>query len=305
MRLGITGADGFVGRALCDALKASDRALSVRLFDLRFKHQPEFPSVEIDLRHPDAASLVAADVDCVIHLAAIPGAAAERNPAGSARLNLQFSLSLIEELRGKRLVYASSIAVFGDTFPPPGELQAEARPASVYGTHKRMVELAFADAIRRGTLSGYALRLPGVVARKEPDAAFGSSFLSEIFRQAFAAGEVTVPVSSSATSWLCSATTCARNLLVAALADDSSETPLVLPAVATEIGRLVAALGDFGGTARYRYVSDPHLERAFASHPPIDNRRAEAAGLVSDGDVAGLVRNVLARLEIPQLSASG
>ncbi len=296
MRLAITGADGFVGRALCKALQEDDAGLSVRLFDKAFRDQPAFPAVELDLCHPDAAALVGVDADCVIHLAALPGAASEQDPLASRRLNLQFSLSLIEELRGKRLVYASSIAVFGNQFPSTELKSADASPASVYGTHKRMVELAFADAVRRENLSGFALRLPGVVARAEPSAAFGSSFLSEMFVNAFAPGTATIPVSPTASSWLCSAKLCAQNLIHAATSNDSSQPAMVMPAVNARIDELIAELSRHGGQASFEYRQNLDLERAFASHPPIDNTHAYSSGFACDRGVSGLVGNVLADL---------
>ena len=66
MRLAITGAGGFIGQAVCEAIKNWDADVSVRLFDKAFAQRPLFPSVELDLCHPDAPSLVAADADCVI-----------------------------------------------------------------------------------------------------------------------------------------------------------------------------------------------------------------------------------------------
>ena len=304
MRLAITGADGFIGQAVCEAIKDWDADVSVRLFDKSFAQRPLFPSVELDLCHPDAPSLVAADADCVIHLAAMPGAAAEKNPIGSARLNLHFPLVLIEEMRGKRLVYASSIAVFGDRFPADDPSNAAAEPNSVYGTQKRMVELAHADAVRRGALEGLAVRIPGVVARPEAAGGFGSSFLSEIFYNAFSSAQAEIPVSPSATSWLCSSKVCAHNLIHAAFSGQNLPSPLVMPAISAEIGELVNELGENGATATFNYRRDAELERRFASHPPIDNHAAIEAGFVSDGDLPGLVRNVLDSMEAPERAPS-
>lgn len=240
--IAITGADGFIGCHLARQLRQAGFAGDVRLFDRAFGETPQDEAIALDLAAPDAAAHVLQGADCVIHLAAMPGGAAEGDTAGSRAINVDFPLSLIEGMDGRRLILASSIAVLGSAFSASVDDQTIPRAQSVYGTHKRMVELAFADAMRREALAGFCLRLPGIVARPAGATGFGSAFLSEVFHAAREGRHYTVPVSPEATSWLMSANICARNLAHAALCFKSCGQALTLPALHIEIGELVERL---------------------------------------------------------------
>ncbi|WP_315761124.1 NAD-dependent epimerase/dehydratase family protein [Sphingomonas sp. Y38-1Y] len=282
MRIAVTGADGFVGRAVVRELGAR-QAGELLLIDRAFAAAPAHPFVAGDLTDP-AVLARACEADALIHLAALPGAAAERDPALSRTINLDLPLALIEGMAGRRLILASSIAVFGGVLPDPVDDATEPRPASVYGTHKRMVELAFADAVRRGAVGGMALRLPGIVARPRGAGGFGSAFLSDLFHAARSGEAYTVPVAREATSWLMSARVCAANLAHALLSDASEGDAVTLPALRVEIGTLTDALG-----GDFTFEEDERLRAAFGSYPTLLAPRAKALGFRADAGVAALI----------------
>lgn len=294
MRLAVTGANGFVGRAVVRHLQDSGFAGRVRLIDRGFDGKTPYEAVEADLTDRGAAADAIGDADCVIHLAALPGGAAEADPNASRRINLDASLNLIELMEGRRLVCAGSIAVLGSDLPARVDDATPARPDSVYGTHKRMAELAFADAVRRGALAGFMLRLPGIVARPPGAQGFASGFLSEVFLAARDGRAFSLPVGPDATSWLMSARACAANLVHAALSTCTRGEALMLPALTVRMGDLVAALAQVGDTSRISYAEDPRLRRAFGSYPPLDPMAAGAHGFRADADLASLIKSALA-----------
>ncbi|MGC2777316.1 MAG: NAD-dependent epimerase/dehydratase family protein, partial [Bradyrhizobium sp.] len=235
-----------------------------------------------------------APFDLVFHLASIPGGRAESEPALGRRVNLDASLDLLQLLAAgpsrSRVVYASSIAVYGVMSGAPVGARTEARPAITYGAHKRMVEIALADHTRRGDLSGIALRLPGIVARPRSTGGFGSAFMSDLMH-ALADGESYVcPVSPAATAWWLSVTAAVDNLMLAGAIGHCGEVQV--PALHLSIADVVQGLADRHGTdraARVRYSPDDRIEAIFGCFPALDTSAEQALGFTHDGSVAGLI----------------
>lgn len=293
-RIAITGAAGFVGRQVARALRNAGFAGELVQFDRTCGGAAENDIVPVDLTGPGAIEEVAHGAGCVIHLAALPGAAAETDPLGSRVVNLRVPLDLIESMNGRRLVLASSIAVFGGDLPRLVTDDTPAFPRSVYGTHKRMTELAFADAVRRRALQGCCLRLPGIVARPVGAAGFGSAFLSEVFHAAKDGQRYTVPVAPDATSWLMSVRVCAENIVHAALGDFTPPAALNLPCLNVAMGELVNALSNAGFSGDFDYREDANLRRLFGSYPDMITPAADDLGFKSDASIMNLVENVMA-----------
>ena len=296
MRLTITGADGFVGRAVVRRLRETGAAAELLLVDRAFAESGPEHRLAGDLTDPALLAAATQDCDALLHLAALPGGAAERDPAASRAINLDVPLRLIEAMAGRRLVLAGSIAVFGAAPVVPVDDHTVPVPDSVYGTHKRMVELAFADAVRRGAIAGAVLRLPGIVARPPAASGFGSAFLSDVFHAAAARRSFVLPVAPDATSWLCSDHACAANLARAVLGDGAEPAPVTLPALRVRMEDLVAALARRFPGAAITHAEDPALRRAFASYPPLVTARAATLGFTAEPHVDALIDAVLADL---------
>jgi nucleoside-diphosphate-sugar epimerase len=294
VRIAVTGADGFVGRAVVRYLVERSLGDGLKLIDRSFAADSgPGERLAIDLAEPGAAIRVADGVDCLIHLAALPGAAAEADPSASRRVNVNATLAVLEAMRGRRVVLASSIAVYGSTLPSHIDDTTPAAPDSTYGAHKRIVELAFADMVRQGELTGMALRLPGIVARPAALGAFGSSFLSEVFHAARLGAPLVVPVSPNATTWLMSVRRCAENVVQAALEDTSAPEALTLPATHVRISDLIDTLARHGDASRISYAPNPALERTFGAWPPLMAKRSETLGFRADRDLSTLIAEVL------------
>ena len=304
MRSLITGAGGFVGRALAGRLGGE-----VVLTDLHPSGDPRLIAGDLtDAAHLDR--LFARPFDLVFHLASLPGGAAEANPELGAAVNLQASLGLADRLarqaRGAgpvaRMVFASTIAVYGAFGPDPVTEDQAPAPQTTYGAHKWMVEIALADMARRGWVQAVSLRLPGVVARPRGAAGFGSAFLSEMFHVARGAEDWACPVSREATSWFVSLPRCLDNLQTAARLDPGllpAGRVLQMPALVASVGQVLDALARAMGPQAVRGIThapDPRIESLFGRQPPLITPRAHALGLTADASVDAMVQSVLASL---------
>ena len=304
MKILITGAGGFLGAVLAARCRAAFPQAHLVLLD---RYQPALAGESVDciagdITDPAVRDALIAGTDVLYHLAALPGGAAEADYEASVRINLNGSLALFEraarEPRPVRVVYASSIAVYGEPMPSVIDDDTAARPTMTYGTHKLMACLALENLSRLGRVDGLALHLPGLVARPRAGAGFRSAFMSDVFH-AMAAGEnYTMPTRPEATAWFMSLGCCVDNLLRASQVrlTSGARRVLPLPVIRASMHELVAALAQCTGTdaGRVRYQPDAGLEGQFARLPPQSARLAESLGFQHDGSLTALVRRALA-----------
>jgi D-erythronate 2-dehydrogenase len=306
MRILITGAGGFVGRALIEALGNQHEIVAIDSVSNPFGDLP-IRYIEGDLA--DAALLDEAcrdRVDALVHLATVPGGAAEQNPAQAFVVNVEATAALLERVTAKanppRVLFASSIAVLGDPLPPHVDDATPLQPRMVYGAHKAMIEQWIATLTRRGALEGLSLRFPGIIARPKGPSGMKSAFMSDVFHAAVAHETFVCPVSAEATLWLMSVTGLVRNLIHALEAPAALFTEpyaLTLPAVRTSMGALAREIARQTGAdpALVRFEPDDALEAAFGRQPPLETPAADAAGFIHDGSLEALVTSALASLQ--------
>ena len=128
-----------------------------------------------DLSAPGAAAkAVAGKPDVVFHLAGVVSGEAETDFEKGYRVNLDGTRALLEAIRAAnykpKVVFTSSIAVFGAPFPDSIPDDFHLTPLTSYGTQKAICELLLADYARRGILDGVGIRLPTICVRPgKPD----------------------------------------------------------------------------------------------------------------------------------------
>jgi len=301
----VTGASGFVGRVLVARLLAD--GAQVTAIDHAVQPRPGMEALCGDLT--DAALLqraFAGGCDAVIHLATVPGGAAEQDPVAARRTNVEATMALTEVAARSgqcpKFIFASSIAVFGAPLPAEGVDDATPlAPRMLYGAHKAMIEHWLATLSRRGEIDGLSLRLPGIVARPAAASGMKSAFMSDVFHAVRAGIPFVSPVSPGATMWLLSVQGAAASLAHAL----QPMTPLpatraaTLPALRVSMQALVEEIarqcGRDPGIVGYR--PDVVLEAAFGNQPALSTAAADRLGFVHDGTLGDLVASALATFD--------
>lgn len=313
MHVLITGANGFVGQSLArrliaDGVVAGRRLERLTLLDL------DFPEPEVDPRVrqlkgsiADSSVLARAfkegPIDLVFHLASIPGGLAEREFDLGRQVNLDATQWLLELLRQQegtpRLVFASTIAVYGAPMPSLVTDDTPMRPCLSYAAQKLMGEILIDDYSRRGLIDGVSLRLPGIVARPPQPSGLLSAFMSDVFWKLKAGEPFECPVSPQAVAWWMSVDCCVDNFLHAAGLPAEAlklRRNMALPVLRLTMAEVIDGLSQRFGEDRRALVSyrpDAQLEAVFGAFPLLQARVAEQLGFRHDGDVGGLIEKAL------------
>jgi nucleoside-diphosphate-sugar epimerase len=307
MKVLVTGAGGFVGRHLVAAMSGR---FDVTAVDADLSALTPGPGLRLCTGDLSDASVrraaIDGGIDGVVHLAAVPGGAAEADPALSRRVNIDATLDLLDACaasgRVPRFVFASTIAVFGESFPSAGVDDATpVAPRLIYGAHKAMIETMVGALTRRGAIDGVALRLPGLIARPAGPSGLKSAFMSEVFHALKAGRRFTCPVSPASTLWLMSVRCCAANLIHALTLEGAALPPsrvLTLPALRRTMAELVGEVAEYcqADPSCVDYHPDEALQVAFGSQPKLATKLADACGFHHDGSLQSLVASAYTAL---------
>jgi D-erythronate 2-dehydrogenase len=314
MHILITGAAGMIGRKLTARLVA-DRALNgqsierLTLLDVSAPQRPEpfaarVDAVAADLGDPTTArAAIAGRPEMIFHLAGVVSGEAELDFEKGMRVNLDGSRALLEAIRTAggnyqpKLVFASSIAVFGAPFPQAIPDDFFTTPLTSYGTEKAIVELLLADYTRRGFLDGVGIRLPTINVRPGRPNKAASGFFSSIIREPLSGEEAVLPVDENVVHWHASPRAAVGFLLHAAELERDKIGPrvnLTMPGVGCTVAEQIAALRRVAGdkvAARIRREPDPPVVRMVAGWPTrFDPHRALALGFRAEASFDEIIR---------------
>jgi len=312
MHIMIIGAAGMIGRKLASKLLAMQQFEGVpiaRCTLVDVVAPPalsgtgiEVQSITTDLCEPSVAEqLLESQPDLIYHLAAIVSGEAEQDFEKGYRINLDGTRNLLEAIRRSgsrpRLVFASSIAVFGAPFPEPIPDDYHLTPLTSYGTQKAICELLIADYSRKGFMHGIALRLPTICVRPGLPNAAASGFFSSIIREPLSGKTAVLPVGDDVLHWHASPRSAVGFLLHAATltAEQLGGRPcLTLPGVAATVGEQIAALTRVAGAAvaaRIERRPDPFVQSIVAGWPRcFSAQRALSLGFTVERDFDEIVR---------------
>jgi D-erythronate 2-dehydrogenase len=314
MHILITGAAGMIGRKLVARLAEAgelngEPIETLTLIDVAAPEKPakfagNVVSAAADIGDPATApAAVAGRPDVIFHLAAVVSGEAELDFEKGTRVNFDGSRALLEAIRTAgdgyrpRLVFTSSIAVFGAPFPESIADDFHLTPLTSYGAQKAMVELLLADCTRRGFLDGIGIRLPTINVRPGRPNKAASGFFSSIIREPLAGDEAVLPVEDSVMHWHASPRSAVGFLIHAAGLPSErlgTRVNLTMPGVCCTVAEQIAALRRVAGdkvAARIRRAPDPLVARIVAGWPRrFDAKRALALGFTAEASFDEIIR---------------
>ena len=305
-RILVIGAAGMIGCKLSERL-AKEGASEVILHDVVAAKPPAGLKATVavsDLSAPGAAEkLLVGRPEVIFHLAAIVSGEAEADFEKGYRINLDGTRLLFEAIRNTgdgykpRVIFTSSIAVFGAPFPDAIDDEYLSAPLTSYGTQKAIGELLLSDYSRRGFLEGIGIRLPTICVRPGKPNLAASGFFSGIIREPLAGEAAVLPVPRSVRHWFASPRA-ATGFLMHAMRIDTAKLGarrnLTMPGISATVGEQIEALRRVAGdevAQRIREAPDPTIQRIVAGWPQnFAPQRALALGFRADASFEQIIR---------------
>ena len=260
----------------------------------------------LDIADPRAVEGVIAErPDVIFHLAAIVSGEAEADFEKGYRVNLDGARNILEAVRREgrdsayrpRIVFASSIAVFGAPFPERIGDEFFTTPLTSYGTQKAISELLVCDYTRRGFIDGVAIRLPTICIRPGKPNKAASGFFSNILREPLVGLEAVLPVSEDVRHWHASPRAAVGFMVHAAtmdLAAMGARRALTMPGLSATVAEQIEALRRAAGDKAVRLIRsepDPAIIRIVEGWPrAFDARRALGLGFRADSSFDEIIR---------------
>ncbi|XP_046960878.1 D-erythronate dehydrogenase-like [Vanessa cardui] len=308
MNVVITGAAGFLGSRLANALLADNSKIPVArlvLIDLNQPspyNDPRVTALSVNLADPSAADLIIQpDCHILFHLAAVLSGQAEVDLDLGLCVNFDATRALVETARRRapnlRFVYTSTIGVFGGNLPSVINDLTAVTPENSYGSQKAMCELLLNDYARRGYVDSRIVRLPTVSVRAGAANRAVTSFASGIIREPLN-GKVSIcPVGTAQKLYLTSPRTVVQNIIHAATIPEEalgSWRVINLPGICVSVGEMIEALREVAGdqtASLVHFEQDEMIERIVASFPiQCDYSRATSLGFTVDKNFIDIIR---------------
>jgi nucleoside-diphosphate-sugar epimerase len=314
MKILIIGAAGMIGRKLLYRLAAAGEIAGRKIagFTLADVIAPQAPpglparALTADLTIPGAAQTLIADrPDLIFHLAGIVSGEAEKNFEKGYQVNLDGTRALFEAVRREhegggyrpKLIFTSSVAVFGAPLPDVIGEDFLTAPLTSYGTQKAIAELLLADYSRRGFFDGIGIRLPTICIRPGAPNAAASGFFSNILREPLVGREAILPVPDTLRHWFASPRTAISFLVHAASLDTTALGPrrnLNMPGLSATVADAIDALKTVAGKDAVNLIRrepDEGITRMISAWArDFDASRAISLGFVGETSFEDIIR---------------
>lgn len=251
-----------------------------------------------------AEALIKERPDVIFHLAAVVSGEAESNFEKGYQVNVVGTRNLFEAIRNvgngycPRVIFTSSVAVYGGPYPEVVGDDFNLQPRSSYGAQKAIGELLLSDYSRRGFLDGIGIRLPTICVRPGLPNKAASGLFSNIIREPLVGQEAILPAGKEITNFFASPRSAIGFLINAAILDTSSlgeRRCLMMPGVAASIGDEIESLRRVAGDTVVALIKDEHdpfVEKIVAdwNFPAFACTRAKSLGFKAESTFDEIIR---------------
>ena len=316
MKIVIIGGAGMVGQKLAHKLAISGKLGNREIAELTLADAFSVPalsttasfpitSVVADITDPTIAqSLISGKPDVIFHLAAVVSGEAEANFEKGYSVNVEGIKNILEAIRltgngyKPRLVFTSSVAVYGGPYSGVINDDFHLQPRTSYGTQKAISELLLNDYSRRGFVDAVSLRLPTICIRPGKPNKAASGFFSNILREPLVGIEAILPASLSATNFFASPRSAVGFLVHAANLDTSAlgdNRAMAMPGVWGTVGDEIDALRRVAGdkiVSLIKHEPDPVIEKMLSNwnFPDITSARAKSLGFTAESTIDEIIK---------------
>ncbi|WP_270725945.1 D-erythronate dehydrogenase [Shimia sp. Alg240-R146] len=259
----IFGGAGMVGRKLIARLQGTPLAAhqTITVCDIVAPANPAAGVTYVEATLTDTAALrglIGQKPDVIFHLASIVSGEAETDFDKGYAQNMAPVWEMLEAIRAlnaqdgycPRLVFTSSIAVFGGPFPDKIDDDFLCAPQTSYGAQKLICETLISDFSRKGFVDGISIRLPTICVRPGAANLAASSFFSGIIREPLNGQRAVLPVPTTVRHWHASPRSAAGFLTHAATLDSaklSGRRALNMPGLSATVEEQIEALRSVAG----------------------------------------------------------
>lgn len=288
MKVLIIGSAGMLGQKLLSKLidlgkLKGEEIKEIELFDVNKTQIQKAENIKITskkgnlLNNRLIKALIISKPDVIFHLAAIVSGQAEAEFDLGWDINTKATWDLFENIRSigngyrPKLVFTSSIAVFGAPFPNKINDEFFTTPLTSYGNQKVVSELLLSDYSRKTIIDGISIRLPTICVRPGKPNLAASGFFSGIIREPLNGVEAILPVSTKVRHWFASPRSAINFLIHAAEIDTkklNNRITLNMPGLSATVQEQIDSLKRIAGkniTELIKQKLDPKIERIVGS----------------------------------------
>ena len=251
-------------------------------------------------------NLISSKPEIIFHLAAIVSGQAEQEFDLGWNINAKGSWGLFEAIRQQgedycpRLVFTSSIAVFGAPFPEKIPDDFFTTPLTSYGAQKAISELLLADYSRKNMVDGVSIRLPTICVRPGKPNLAASGFFSGIIREPLNGQEAILPVNTDVRHWHATPRAAAGFLIHAAEIDSSKlndRITLNMPGLSVTVQEQIDALQSVAGSDVVKLIKhqpDPTIQKIVSGWArDFDTRRSIELGFKAETSFEEIIKTYI------------